>query len=285
MNEHNSNMFWRKPMSTRDFNRVASFMLTNYGIKLPLSKKTMLEGRLQKRLGILKMSSFAAYCDYVFSPEGQSVELVHMVDIVTTNKTDFFRESAHFDFLAQEVIAANYRSYSSARPFKVWSAACSTGEEPYTIAMVLSELRTQFPAFDYSILGTDISTRVLQMAQTAIYTEEKAMPISLPLKKKYLLKSKDAANKTVRIVPELRSKVETRWLNLIKSDMQSYPVFNAIFCRNVLIYFDKSTQEQVIGKLCSKLDKGGHLFLGHSEFISDMKFPLKQIKATVFQKI
>jgi chemotaxis protein methyltransferase CheR len=284
MNKHH-NLFSRPVMSMQEFNRLTAFILANYGIRLPSSKKTMLEGRLHKRLGILKMKSFQEYCNYVFSAEGQRVELVHMVDMVTTNKTDFFRESVHFDFLVSEVVADNYRNYSCNNPFKVWSAACSTGEEPYTIAMVLSDFRTKFPGFDYSILATDISTRVLQTAATAIYTEEKAMPIPLSLKKKFLLKSKDVTSKTVRIVPELRSKVETRWLNFIKGDIQSYPVFNAIFCRNVLIYFDRPTQEQVIGKLCSKLEKGGYLFLGHSESISNMKLPLKQVKATTFQKI
>ena len=138
--------------------------------------------------------------------------------------------------------------------------------------------------FDH-IIGTDISTRALKSAVTAVYGLEKVAPVPLVLKRKYLLKSKDTHNKTVRIVPELRAKVSFDWLNFIDSDYTSLPSFDVIFCRNVLIYFDRPTQEKVIKKLCNKLKTNGFLFLGHSESVSQMDLPLVQIRPTIFKKV
>jgi chemotaxis protein methyltransferase CheR len=268
-------------MSATEFNKLSTFIYSNYGIKLPDTKKTMLEGRLHKRLRVLGMSSFKEYCQFLFSAEGHKFELPHMIDVVTTNKTDFFRESAHFEYLANTILPAAQKE----PVFKVWSAACSTGEEPYTLAMVLNEHAEKNPAFNYHIFATDISGRALQAAATAVYTEEKVAPVPLLMKRKYLLRSKDAKQKTVRIVPELRSRVTLERLNFIDGDFNSMPCFNVIFCRNVLIYFDRPTQEKVIHKLCKKLEPGGILFLGHSESIANMNLPLTQIQPTTFRKL
>jgi len=272
-------------MTNLEFNKLSGFILNNYGIKLPISKKTMLEGRLQKRLRALNIPSFKNYCEYVFSAEGQRMEIIHMIDVVTTNKTDFFREAVHFDFLSTNVLPKYCKNDHIAKPFKVWSAGCSTGEEAYTLAMVLSEFSQKYNGFDFNILGTDISTRALDAAVTAVYTQEKVSPVPLVFKKKYLLKSKDDQKKTVRIVPELRTKVSFKRFNFLDGDIAYAPNFNVIFCRNVLIYFDRPTQEKVILKLCSKLEPGGYLFLGHSESISNMNLPLIQIQPTTFKKI
>ncbi|QJD96532.1 chemotaxis protein CheR [Mucilaginibacter robiniae] len=277
------NMEQRGTMSASDFTRLSNFIYNNYGIKLPLSKKIMLEGRLQKRLKALNMSSFKDYCDYIFSHEGQREEIVTMIDMVTTNKTDFFREAIHFDFLSNQVLPS-FESASS-RSFKLWSAGCATGEEPYTIAMVLEEFSEKSGKIDYQILGTDISAQALQQGITAVYAEEKVIPIPINLKKKYLLRSKNQVKKTVRIVPQLRRRIEFERLNFINNDFGSLPMFDVIFCRNVLIYFDRKTQEKVIGKLCSRLMTGGILFLGHSESITTMALPLVQIHPTIFKKI
>lgn len=272
-------------MTNIEFNKLSGFILHNYGIKLPIAKKTMLEGRLQKRLRLLRLNSFKEYCDYVFSPEGQQQELVHMVDVVTTNKTDFFREAVHFDFLTNNVLPKYCKDDFSAKPFKVWSAGCSTGEEPYTLAMVMSEFAEKYPGFHFNILATDISSRALHAASTAVYTTEKAARIPFTLKKKYLLKSKDEQKKTVRIIPGLRLKVNLKSFNFLEDNFSFAQNFNVIFCRNVLIYFDRPTQEKVILKLCSKLEAGGYLFLGHSESVSNMNLPLLQIQPTIFKKI
>lgn len=272
-------------MTNIEFNKLSSFILNKYGIKLPIAKKTMLEGRLQKRLRALNITSFKEYCEYVFSPEGQQKELIPMIDAVTTNKTDFFREAVHFDFLSNNILPKYLKNDFTGKQFKIWSAGCSTGEEPYTLAMVLSEFSEKYIGFDFNILATDISSRALNAAATAVYTQEKASPVPMAFKKKYLLKSKDEQKKTVRIIPRLRTKVTFKRFNFLDGDIASAQSFNVVFCRNVLIYFDRPTQEKVILKLCSKLEPGGYLFLGHSESISNMKLPLIQIQPTTFKKI
>ncbi len=281
LNQLDLNVFHSLTMSAPDFSRLSTFIYNHCGIKLPPSKKTMLEGRLHKRLRALQMNSYKAYCDYVFSAEGQRHELFHMIDVVTTNKTDFFREAVHFEYLSNNVLPNARRD----QLFKVWSAACSTGEEPYTLAMVLNEYTEKDPGFQYSIHATDISIRALDAATTAVYATEKVAPIPTILKQKYLLKSKDANQKTVRIVPELRNKVRFERLNFIDGDFSGISVVHVIFCRNVLIYFDRSTQEKVLRRLCSKLELGGILCLGHSESIANMNLPLLQIQPTIFKKI
>lgn len=270
--------------STAEFDKLSTFIYNEYGIKLPPVKKTMLESRLQKRLTALQLSSFKEYCDFVFSPQGQQEELVHMINLVTTNKTDFFREPAHFNFLETQVLP-EFVNHNPGKPLKVWSAGCSSGEEVYTLAMVLSEFSERYPLTNFSIYGTDISTQVLNKAITAIYTEERSQDIPLPLKRKYFMKSKDATNKTVRVGPQLRSKVQFERLNFMDDHFEVPAVFDIIFCRNVIIYFDKITQEKVINRLCSKLKTGGYFFLGHSESITNMHVPLIQLKPTIFRKI
>ncbi len=285
MSYPDSNIFHTSNMTAADFNKLSTFIFNNYGIKLPPSKKTMLEGRLHKRLKALNISSFKEYCEYVFSAEGKRLELINMVDVVTTNKTDFFREAVHFDFLSNNILPGFIKVHSFTKPFKVWSAGCSTGEEPYTLAMVLSQFAEKNTGFNFNIFATDISTQALNRAASAVYAEEKVAPVPMLLKRQYLLKSKDALNKTVRIIPQLREKVTFDRLNFIDGDFSPIPNFNVIFCRNVLIYFDRATQEKVIQKLCSKLEPGGFLFLGHSESVANMNLPLMQIQPTTFKKI
>lgn len=270
-------------LSKQDFERLSTFIYGQYGIKMPEAKQIMLQSRLQKRLRALKMPSFTQYIDYVFSPAG-SEEVVHMMDMVSTNKTDFFRESQHFDFLTQTVLPEFYEL--NRRSFiKCWSAGCSSGEEPYTLAMVFAEFAATHPGFDFSILGSDLSTVVLQKAVTAIYPEERVDIIPLELKKKYLLKSKDRTKPTVRITPELRAKASFMRLNFMDNSYNAPDNFDIIFCRNVLIYFDRQTQEAVINKLCRHLKPNGYFFLGHSESVTGINVPLKQIKPTVFRLI
>ena len=269
-------------MADADFKRLSAFILRETGIKLSPAKKSMLEGRLQRRLKALEMISFRAYCDFLFSPGGYP-ERVPMIDLVTTNKTDFFREPAHFSFLQSRVLP-ELTGGAGSRPLKCWSAGCSSGEEPYTLAMVLSEYAEQYPLPFYSILGTDLSTEVLETAVRAVYPAGRAADIPLPLRQKYLLKSKDRADQSVRVVPALRQKVQFSRLNFMQDHYDVPADFSLIFCRNVLIYFDKATQEAVINKLCRHLCRGGYLFLGHSESITDMDVPLEQVRPTVFRK-
>lgn len=269
-------------MTTADFNRLSKFIQREFGIKLSPVKKTMLEGRLQKRLRALHLNSYAAYCDYLFSSQGGQ-EVVPMMDLVTTNKTDFFREPAHFALLESRLLS-ELAHRPAGRPFKAWSAGCSSGEEPYTLAMVLSEYALTHPFPDFHIYATDISTEVLGVAARAVYPEARVADIPLPLRQKYLLRSRDRAQSTVRIAPAIRAKVRFDSLNFMHENYEMPGDFDIIFCRNVLIYFDKPTQEQVINKLCKHLRKDGLLFLGHSESITNMEVPLNQLRPTVFKK-
>ena len=274
---------FKAKLSDTDFNRLSTFIYSNYGIKMPKAKHIMLQSRLQKRLRELDMSSFKDYVDYVFTREGQDNEVVHMIDVVSTNKTDFFREPVHFEFL-QNHILPEYIKEGKYKTFKVWSAGSSSGEEAYTIAISINEFREKNGGPDFSIYATDISSRILKSAAEAIYKEHRIESLPLNLKKKYFLKSKDRAVENVRVIPELRKKVTFDRLNFMDNTYPGNEIFDLIFCRNVLIYFDRPTQEEVIGKLCMKLKKGGYFFLGHSESITNMKLPLDQLKPTIFQR-
>jgi len=271
-------------LSSREFARLSGFIYEQCGIKMPEVKKTMLEGRLQKRLRTLGMKSFEEYGSYLFSPEGHRLEVVQMIDLVTTNKTDFFREPEHFDYLTERVLPEWCQRHGGRR-LTVWSAGCSTGQEPYTLAMVLSEFAARQPGFDFQILATDISTRVLEKAKNAIYAEELLSPVPLPLKKKYLLRSKDRSSGLVRIAPELRQKVSFRRLNFLEGDFGLREQLDIIFCRNVIIYFDRQTQERLLQRFYGHMRPGAHIFMGHSETLSGLDVPLASVYPTVYRKL
>jgi chemotaxis protein methyltransferase CheR len=279
------NEIFKAKLSDDEFRKLSEFIYREYGIKMPPVKKIMLQSRLQKRLRELNMSNFKEYVEFVFSKEGQDNEVIHMIDVVSTNKTDFFREPVHFEFLTNVFVPESMEEAHGKGLVKIWSAGSSSGEEAYTIAITMAELKEKYPGLDYSIFGTDISTRILRSAIEAIYKENRLEGVPLNIKKKYFLKSKDRANPTVRVIPELRKKASFARLNFMDATFNVNETFDVIFCRNVLIYFDRETQEKVINKLCLKLRPNGIFFLGHSESITSMNVPLKQIKPTIFRKI
>jgi len=250
---------------------------------MPPEKKVLLENRLQKRLKELSMTSYPAYFDFLFSKKGIDQELISMIDVITTNKTDFFREPAHFTYLTNTIVPEIQQK--STKQIRIWSAGCSSGEEPYTIAITLEGMMERNELIDYSIFATDISTIVLNKAIQAIYPKQRAENIPMTIKKKYFLRSSDPENKFVCVVPELKRKITFRRLNFMDETYKTPHSFDVIFCRNVIIYFDRKTQEKVISKLCTKINKGGYLFLGHSESITNMNLPLQSIRPTVFKKI
>ena len=276
-----------KPMTQAEFGRFSEFIGSQCGIKMPPSKKIMLEARLQKRLRTLGISTFGEYYAYIHGAGGDD-ELVHMLDAVTTNKTDFFREPAHFDILAQTILPSFLQEQEQEaqrdRPFCIWSAGCSTGEEPYTLAMVLTDFAEQHSSFRFSILATDISSRVLDRAREAVYDGERVATVSQAMKQKYLLRSKDRSRNIVRIAPAVRSAVQFRRLNLMEEAFSFSEPLDAIFCRNVIIYFDRPTQEQLIDRFCRVLRPNGYLFLGHSESIHGFSLPLRRVVSTVYRK-
>ena len=224
-------------LSDEDFNRISRFVTSNYGIKLPYEKKIMVEGRLQKRLRATQKKSFEEYTQWVLSEEGK-YELISMIDAISTNKTDFFREASHFDYMKNELLPS--LSLSGKRDVKIWSSAASSGEELYTIAITMEEYNRESnkAPLEYSIHGTDISTQVLKKAVSAVYPFDRIRQLPLELRHKYFLKSKDANQNTVRVIPRLRKKCTYSRLNLIDDEYTINGEFDIIFCRNVLIYFD-----------------------------------------------
>jgi len=274
-------------LSNPDFSRFGELIHSTCGIKMPPQKKSMLEARLRKRLRSLGMQSFEEYSAFVFSDRGMQEELVNLIDVVTTNKTDFFREAAHFDFLSEVALPRLLNSYGAGvqRPLRVWSAGCSTGEEPYTLAMVLSEYAATVPGFDFTIHGTDISTQVLEKARFGVYRQERVEPVPEALKKKYLLRSRDPEKGLVRVAPELRAKVQFRRLNFMDGDFGLREPIDIIFFRNVMIYFERSQQVPLLERFCSCLPPGRYLFTGHSESLHGMGLPLVQVAPAVYRKI
>jgi chemotaxis protein methyltransferase CheR len=276
---------FKAELSEKDFQAFSKYIFTEYGIKMPPVKRIMLQGRLLKRIRELKMNSYTEYKEYFFSKEGQERELLNFLNVVTTNKTDFYREPVHFAFLRDHVLPGFAESTGFSRPFKVWSAGSSSGEEGYTIAIALNEFKLANPRFRYEILGTDISSQMLQTAARGVYKESKIDMVPIDLKRRYFLRSKDRVNPTVRVVPELQANLKLRYLNLMDSVYDISETFDVIFCRNVLIYFDRITQEKVINRLCRHLSSDGYFFIGHSESLSGMDVQLEHVKPTIFKGV
>ena len=271
-------------LEDKEYTRLSTFIMSQFGIKLPPNKKTLLQSRLQKRLKALHHDSFKEYVDYVFSSKGHNEEVAQMIDAVSTNKTDFFREPVHFDFLLNQGLNS-YLESSGKRKLSIWSAGCSSGEEPYSLAMTLKEYSISQNLPDFNILATDISDSVLQHGQVGIYTDEKTQLIPLEYRHKYLLRGKNAYMHKVRITSEIRQKIEFRKFNLLTTDYSMLGKFDIIFCRNVMIYFERDVQYRILKQFCRTLNAGGFLFLGHSESITGYSLPLKHIKPTIFQKV
>jgi len=270
-------------ISAARFKKLAGYIERELGIKMPETKKVMLESRLGKRLRVLQLHSFDAYIDRVFA--GDDSELIHMIDVVTTNKTDFFREPDHFDALSSRLLPAAIAKGAGRNSFVFWSAGCSTGEEPYTLAMVLEEFRLTHPGFDYRIVASDISTRALDAAVNAVYDLDRVVPVPPAYKKKYLLRSRDPGTREVRIKKELRDKVEYLRLNFMDEKFPFEGMFDVIFCRNVIIYFDRATQERILGHMCRHLRIGGNFILGHSETLTGMNLPLRGLAPTIYERV
>jgi chemotaxis protein methyltransferase CheR len=269
-------------LSPKNFKRLAEFIHGYSGIKMPANKRTMLEGRLRRRMRATRIGNVNDYCRYLFEDDGMSAEVIHLIDAVTTNKTEFFREPAHFDFMIKKGLPA--LAAAGRREIKIWSSACSTGAEPYTIAMVMDEFCQRQRGVDYSVLCTDICTEVLDQAIAGIFSEGMIEPVSIERRQNYVMRAKERGSNLVRITPHLRSKLAFARLNLMDD---AYPIdtdLDIVFCRNILIYFDKATQAKVLARLCDHLRPGGYLFLGHSESIVGIDLPVVQIANTVFQK-
>ena len=274
-------------LSALNYQRISALISTEVGIKLPPAKRLMVEGRLRKRIRALGHTSFDAYCDYLFRGAGLEQERPYLINAVTTNKTDFFREPEHFTLLEQKLVPALIAERAGERTplLKVWSAASSTGAEAYTLAMVLADLIAQRHDFRFAVLGTDISTAVLTAGRRAVYPTEMITPVPPEKQSRYIMHARHpGVRPEVRISPELRRVVRFAHLNLMD---KSYPFdrdVDVIFLRNVLIYFEKRDQEAVINRLIDHLRPRGYLVLGHSESMIGTSITMRQVAPAVFQK-
>lgn len=270
-------------LSDEQFSAIARYIEREVGIKLPPTKRLMVEGRLRKRVRALGLRTLDAYAAHVLDSGSSDGEIVHLVDCVTTNKTDFFREPAHFDFLCDTAVPRLVGRHGD-RTLKIWSAASSIGAEAYTIAMVLADMAAG-ARFRFSILGTDVSSEVIAQARAAIYPAAMVEPVPPPLRQRYLMASRSGTEAQVRVVPELRRLVQFHPLNLMDPHYPFDRDVDVIFCRNVLIYFDRPTQAAVVGRLAGHLRPGGFLVLGHSESMAGAGVPgLSPLLPTIYKR-
>ena len=264
-------------LSDAQFGRIRDLIYRECGINLKSGKEALVRARLTKRLRALKMGSFGEYINYLEN-EGNQLELSSMIDVMTTNKTSFFREIDHFHFLGDAVLPKLEN-----RRIRLWSAGCSSGEEPFTLAIVLLQSLPDIDTRDTLILATDISTQMVQRTKSAIYTEDKLETLPKSLLNRYFIKIRSSGTIAYQVSPEVKKFVRTARLNLMESWPMKGP-FDVIFCRNVMIYFDKQTQEKLINRFWELLRPGGYLFVGHSEGLSSIQHKFRYQQPAVYKK-
>lgn len=262
-------------LQDHEFERFRALIHRIAGIALSPVKKPLVCSRLGKRLKYLGMSSYSEYYRMINDPR-EAAELQLAVDLLTTNETHFFREPKHFDYFRQHILPMHRHG----RPMRVWSAACSSGEEAYTIAMLLDEALNAEP---WEIVGTDLSTRVLEKARHGVYPEDRVVEIPKQYLSRYCLKGQGAKTGTMLIEKKLRDRVHFFQHNLTSLPPQ-LGEFDVIFLRNVLIYFDQETKRQVIGHLLPLLKKGGHFLVSHSETLNDITTGMNLVAPSIYRK-
>ena len=270
-----------------ELKRVAAFIGDEVGIQLPESKHKLVESRLRRRLKALDFNDFKSYLDHTLeSVEGEH-EKLQLIDVITTNKTNFYRESDHFDYLQQSAVPEleKIKMNDARRELNIWSAGCSTGEEPYTLSIILNEIASNQKNFLFNILATDISHSCLSTGSRGVYTENQAEIIPLELRKKYLLRSRNSAEGLVQMGPLLRQCIRFKSLNLMDRRFSLAEKMDVIFCRNVMIYFNNQLREELVARFENQLIDGGYLFVGHSESLNGIKTSLKQVAPMVYRKI
>ncbi|HEX7150215.1 MAG TPA: protein-glutamate O-methyltransferase CheR [Thermoanaerobaculia bacterium] len=265
-------------MTDGEFARFQRLLLDQAGIRLGDAKKALLIGRLSKRVRQLGLPSFEYYYHYVTEASHRE-ELVHMLDLVSTNETHFFREPRQFEFIEDELIP-KWRA-EGRTSLSIWSAGCSTGEEPYSLAMLLD---AHLPDCNVEILATDLSTRVLQRAMSGVWSVDKAHEIPPAFLRRYMLRGVGAQQGTMKVHEELRSRVRFRRVNLNDAVYGVGGPFDLVLCRNVLIYFESEVRLRVIDRLTDSLVPGGHLFLGHSETLSGVSTRMASVRPTIWTK-
>lgn len=266
----------------QDFTFVRAMVREQTGINLSEAKRELVYSRLSRRLRQLGLSGFSEYCALL--QQGDAEELVRMVNALTTNLTAFFREPHHFDYLRQHLLPELVRHDDGSRRLRIWSAGCSTGQEPYSIAMVLAETLPGIESWDARILATDLDTDVLEAGRLGVYSQEKVEQIERSRLQRWFLRSRDRNAGKVKVVSELRRLITFRQLNLIRKWPMRGP-FDMIFCRNTLIYFDKDTQRDLVARFAGLLTPEGCLFLGHSESLHNVSEAFRLVGNTIYRKL
>jgi chemotaxis protein methyltransferase CheR len=266
-----------RSLKPHEFSQVRRMMYENFGVDLE-GKEVLIEARLGKKMRELGHRSFRQYYEYVQQdPTGEA--LTAMVDALTTNHTSFFREPQHFDFLRSVVVPA----LKPGVPLRIWSAACSTGEEPYSIAFTMLDAMGVAAAEGLQILATDISSRVLATASRGMYPASRFQGLPADQMRRHLLKGFGEAEGHYLVKKEVRARIEFRRLNLMEG-FSGVGMFPVIFCRNVMIYFDQPTQQRLVAKLAAQLEEGGYLFIGHAESLNGIDHPLQYVCPATYRK-
>lgn len=276
-------VFSEYELSQSDFEKISRLIYDQSGIALHEGKKELVRARLGKRLRQGKFKSFKDYFQFVVHDESGE-ELVYLLDSISTNLTSFFREQVHFDFLREELIP-RWRGSKKGRenPITIWSAGCSTGEEVYSIAITLLEGLGAAETRNIRLLATDISTKVLKKAVAGIYEKDRIRNLSPAVVKKYFLRGENHWREHVKIKNPVKELVVFKRLNLMEPFSFQEP-FDCIFCRNVMIYFDKKTQEILVNRFHQQLQPAGVLFIGHSESLTGIRHPYQYVRPAVYRK-
>jgi chemotaxis protein methyltransferase CheR len=269
-------------LTDSEFNQLSQLVYQHAGIHLPLQKKELVRSRLTKFIRSRKLGSFQAYYHSVLE-DSSGLELINLLDAISTNMTSFWREPKHFEFLGQELLPAMRQKCKSAPQWRLWSAGCSSGEEPYTMAMVLMDKINHKDLSAVKIYASDINTQVLNQAQRGIYPISRVEPLSQEWRRRFFQKGVNQWEGFVRVKPEVKQLVEFFRFNLM-DPFRFKEEFDIIFCRNVMIYFEKATQTELVNKFHQCLKPGGYLFIGHSESLCNVSHHFAYVKPTIYRK-
>ena len=277
-------------LSDSEFDVISKIIYKETRIIMGAQKKTLVTSRLGKRIKALNIENFKSYIEYLNSEKGKE-ELGNFINSVTTNKTDFFRENKHFEYMKSTFLPNWEKSYKEGKVknLRIWSAACSTGEEPYSILITLYEyFGSRFNDYDIKVLASDIDTNVLAHAKEGVYREDVVSPIENSLLRKYFVRSKvlnDMEERKYKVKDILKSNLYFRPLNFKDDDYDIHSEFDLIFCRNVIIYFDKDFQKQLFHKLHSYMKSDSFIFIGHSETLFNLSDKFKYESSNIYMKI
>lgn len=274
-----------KELSREDYELIRRLVYTHSGINLGDQKMQLVQARLGKKVREGKFGSFREYYRHVEKdPTGE--ELCKLLDAISTNTTHLFREIRHFTLLKQFITGfVNDRSWRTKhKTFRIWSAACSSGEEPHSIGMVAHDVLRNHPAIELKILATDLSTQMLSKAKLGLYDSHRVGTVPPDLRQRYLRKVTDKGQQLLQIIPELRQLITFSRFNLMSPTFPFKHGFDIVFCRNVMIYFDRQTQATLVNKIAQHIQPGGYLMIGHSESLNAIQHPFQYVEPTVYRK-